>query len=534
MLKEVRKPGRAKNITAYVVFGAICLVFVFFGIAPSNNMGGTGGAAAIVNKAPISFVSFREQFDRMQEQYKFQLQGNNAQRQQALGRMKKQALDMLINNEVIYQSASKVGVFTVDGEVIDSIVNIKAFQKDGRFEREYYDNYLKYRQMAAQTFEAEFKKDLVIDKMRGLLEKAIDIPQSLQPIHSMAEGSTYALEYAVIDAVELKDKAPISVAQEKAYLEKAENLKKAQEDYAQNESRYKTGEQVHAQHILIKFDETKKGSKEAALKKIKDIANRAQKEDFSKLANAVSEDPGSKAKGGDLGFFSRGAMVKSFEDYAFSGAIGKVSEPIESPFGYHLIKVLEKKPAVTKSFDQVKLQIAEEELRKEMTQNIYTDLSKILKEGKEKEVRSWLKGYGVHLIDVKKTSFSKNEAPSFNSWYDLFLKAKSSLDKLSPDEQMNRLKVLNQDLSQSNEEVLSKVLRAKKTGFLPELIESQGKKFILFLKEKNIAEASIKDAKEKMKNGNLEVKQRVQSIFTQWAEEQRKMANVEINPIVFQ
>ncbi len=112
-----------------------------------------------------------------------------------------------------------------------------------------------------------------------------------------------------------------------------------------------TAEEVHARHILISFSTgTKNGapagrSPELALARAISITQQLQKgADFAELAKKYSDDPGSKDKGGDLGWFPRGVMVKEFEDAAFSLKPGEISDPIKTQYGFHIIQVLEKDP----------------------------------------------------------------------------------------------------------------------------------------------------------------------------------------------
>jgi len=143
--------------------------------------------------------------------------------------------------------------------------------------------------------------------------------------------------------------------------------------YDSHKDEFKTQEMVKARHILVRVenaaseDEKKKAKDKAEmyLKKIKDG------EDFAKMAAEVSDDPGSKAKGGDLGFFPKGRMVKSFEDAAFALKPGETSGIVETQFGFHIIKVEEKKEPTIESFDAVKERIkqklAQDRTRKELT-----------------------------------------------------------------------------------------------------------------------------------------------------------------------
>jgi peptidyl-prolyl cis-trans isomerase C len=124
----------------------------------------------------------------------------------------------------------------------------------------------------------------------------------------------------------------------------------AQTSYKANSKKYEQPEQVRASHILIRTAEPDAKAKAEAI--LKELRNGA---DFSKLAKEKSQDPGSAAKGGDLGFFARGRMIKPFEDTAFGMAkAGDISEVIESPFGFHIIRLDEKKPAGLQPFAEVK------------------------------------------------------------------------------------------------------------------------------------------------------------------------------------
>jgi peptidyl-prolyl cis-trans isomerase C len=119
--------------------------------------------------------------------------------------------------------------------------------------------------------------------------------------------------------------------------------------YKQNVDRFKEGESVHASHILISAPEnadqkTKDAARAKAAQILKDV--KAGK-DFATLAKAQSQDPGSAEKGGDLGFFPKGAMTPTFEKVAFQLKPGAVSDVVETPFGFHIIKVLERRPART-------------------------------------------------------------------------------------------------------------------------------------------------------------------------------------------
>ncbi len=170
--------------------------------------------------------------------------------------------------------------------------------------------------------------------------------------------------------------------------EVAQKITVSEEDmksyYEAHKDEFKMPEMVKARHILIRvapaaLEEDKKKAKEKAediLKKIKDG------EDFSKLASDLSDDPGSKSKGGDLGFFPKGRMVKPFEDAAFSLKPGETSGIVETQFGFHIIKVEERKDASVEPFEKVKERINQKLLQERVKAKIAEFIDNAMKEAK--------------------------------------------------------------------------------------------------------------------------------------------------------
>lgn len=183
-----------------------------------------------------------------------------------------------------------------------------------------------------------------------------------------------------------KDSIRASLAQEKA-VEKTITDKELKDNYKP---------EVKASHILVKD--------EATAKKVKEELG--QGKSFEELAKQYSEDTGSKEKGGDLGFFGAGKMVKEFEDAAYKLKKDEVSEPVKSQFGYHIIKVTDiKEPE--KSFDQSKADIKKEVLQKKMTDGAFMNdlMTKEIKKADVKVDDKDLKD----LFEEKKADAKKDE-----------------------------------------------------------------------------------------------------------------------------
>lgn len=125
--------------------------------------------------------------------------------------------------------------------------------------------------------------------------------------------------------------------------------------YAEHKDQFTEPEKVHARHVLIS---TQKRSEEEARQQAETVRARLKAgEDFAKVAQAYSDDPGTRDKGGDLGWFERGRMVPEFEQAAFSLAVGQVSEPVRTAYGFHIIQVLEKRPPRVRPLSEVREEI---------------------------------------------------------------------------------------------------------------------------------------------------------------------------------
>ena len=135
--------------------------------------------------------------------------------------------------------------------------------------------------------------------------------------------------------------------------------KEVKDYYENHKSEFTRPEQVRARHILIKVSpNADKKALAKAKKKAEEIRAKALKgEDFAKLAEKYSDDPGSRGRGGDLGYFQKGRMVPEFEKAAFSLKVGEISKPVRTSFGYHIIKVEGKRPSQQQTFKDVEQRI---------------------------------------------------------------------------------------------------------------------------------------------------------------------------------
>ncbi len=209
-------------------------------------------------------------------------------------------------------------------------------------------------QMAVQR-NPQLKKQL-LDRWVQLTLMALEArKENLQAkpnVKKRIEDMTNALLAQEYMMENISDKAKVTDKELKDYYEK-------------HKSEFMQPEQVRARHILIKVPAgaDKKKWEEARKKALEIRAKLLKGESFSKLAQKYSDDPGSKARGGDLGYFGKGRMVPEFEKAAFALKKGEISQPVKTTFGYHIIKVEDKKPARQRSFKEVEQQIRQKLLR---------------------------------------------------------------------------------------------------------------------------------------------------------------------------
>ena len=257
---------------------------------------------AVVNGAVITQGDFDREMERVNQQ---QASIGRPFNESQLIDVKKAILETLINRELLYQESQKQSVKVEDKAVVEQFeIMKKRFPSEDEFKAA-----LLKMKISETTLKSQMRKNMAIQQFidKEFVQK-INVPE-----------------------------------------------KEVKAFYVSQPDSFKEPEQVRAMHILIKVDPGTDESKKAeARKKLEGIQNRLRKgEDFEALAKEYSEGP-SGPKGGDLGYFSRGQMVKPFDEAAFGLSPGGVSDIVETQFGYHLIKVVDKKPEGMMRYEEVK------------------------------------------------------------------------------------------------------------------------------------------------------------------------------------
>lgn len=336
-----------KTILALVIFGMIILTFVFSGMVAGrggNHLG--AGVAATVNGEIISLKQFQDQENRISAYYSQMLGGqfeNLIQKKQ----LQMEALNQLVDNSVAAQSAETEKIFATDTNIRVAIQEMPYFKKDGVFQSDLYKGILAQNGMTPGEFEKSMRQQISIQKVRDLFEASTLVTSLEKNVDADLKQSKLNLLYLKISPELFTGITDAAVTSEMAKPE----FKAKVEEYVKNHgSEFGTPEEVKASHILIKADEKNADDVKKAEATAKDVLKQINAGgDFAALAKKYSDDPGSKEKGGDLGFFSKDRMVPEFANAAFNLNKGQVSGLVKSPFGIHIIKVTDKKAAVTKN-----------------------------------------------------------------------------------------------------------------------------------------------------------------------------------------
>jgi peptidyl-prolyl cis-trans isomerase C len=265
----------------------------------------TPGKVATVNGTVITRLAFDREMSMIQQR---QARSGQPLERSMLLKWQDKILEGLIEKELLYQESQKAGFKAEPGLVDNQLDDIKKRFPDGKaFEQALTDMGLS---------EAD---------LRSRVEKEQAIQQWIEK--------------------NFLEKSTISEEETKAYYDGHPEM------FVQPES-------VRARHILIKVDPKAADTEKAtARKKIEEIQKKLKDGgDFEALAKELSEDP-SRERGGDLGYFTKGRMVKPFEEAAFSLPVGQVSPIVETTFGYHLIEVLDRKPEGKTSYEDAKERI---------------------------------------------------------------------------------------------------------------------------------------------------------------------------------
>lgn len=375
MLEKLRDSSR--SFGTYLILGAIIVVFVvYFGPAGSGCDGPQGAQmtyAAKVNGKNIPVREYQVEYNRLFRDYQAQMGESFDSRMAEQFGLRNAALERVISRRLLVQQAQREGIAVADSEVAEILQQDPGFQKDGHFDYDTYAAALRnWQGIRPSQYEQQIRESLLVQKLATRLRQSAKVsPEEVREAFDR-ENDTAELVFARFASTQFKDQARASDAEVQAFLASEDGKTKVTQEFESKSWRYKTPKRVRAQHILVKVEEdAPQAEAEAAEQKLQAAkAEIEQGADFGEVAKRVSEDPGSKDKGGDLGLFGPGTMAKPFEDAAMALEAGELSSLVRTRFGYHLIKVNEIQPAEDKKLEDVQVEIARDLLADEKAKTI--------------------------------------------------------------------------------------------------------------------------------------------------------------------
>lgn len=391
---------------AKVILALITIPFALFGVEYYfRQAGGGADTVAKVDGYAITQAEFtdnlRNQLERMQEGLR------NARLDPAAldsPEVRREALAALVNRHLLTAYADRVRLTVPDNLLVNEISQVQAFQDDGKFSQARYEEILRSKGMTPALFETRLRDDLKIQLVQESMTTTQWVPQvavdAFLTLNDQSRGLSVAeiplkafLTQVKIDASTVKQyydahpdrfKVPERVKVQYLVLTAdqlaqdavvtPEEIAKAYGDPA-NQARWAGAETRRASHILITVppkasDSQRRAAQEQAQKVLAEA--RAHPDQFAALAKQYSQDPGSASQGGDLGYFGRGTMAPPFEAAVFGMKPGAIQGPVETEFGFHVIKLTDVKAAKGRTLAEVTPQLTQE-LRKQRAAQRFAD-----------------------------------------------------------------------------------------------------------------------------------------------------------------
>jgi peptidyl-prolyl cis-trans isomerase D len=393
-----------KRVLQFILVVLIFPSFVFFGVQGYSRFTDESFApVALVDGAKISRVEWDQAHQRSVENLRRQVPGLDVKLLDT-PEAKRRTLDELVRERVLLAAAAKDYLLPTDerlARLFRSDAQFAAFRNpDGSVNRDI----LSAQGLTSEGFAQRLRTDLGLRQVLGGVEGTAFAPKALVTQALDALLQQREVQWQLFDAQSQAAKVQPADAELETYFKAHEaefklpeqaridyvvlnleavkkSLSTSEEDlrryYAENESRYTRAEERRASHILINAP---KDAPAADRKKARERADelltevRRAPNTFGEVAKKNSQDPGSASRGGDLDFFSRGAMVKPFEDAVFAMKQGEIGNVVETDFGYHIIQLTGVRGGEKQSFESVRVEI-EAEVRKQLAQRKYAELA---------------------------------------------------------------------------------------------------------------------------------------------------------------
>ena len=387
-----------------IVLALIILPFALWGVSSYEKSGNSADVVATVNGAKITQQELENALRQQQDRMRQQLGANFDPAMFDNPEMKRAVLDNLVTQRLLVERAKAARLVVPDEQVAQVIAGIDAFQDGGKFDKKRYEAVLANQNMSPLMFEARLRDELLGQQMQDayaqngfaanrVADNVIHLNEQQRMVSvSPLSFQTFMTQAKVDDAAlkkyyeqnpkefQVQEQAKVEYVKFSAddLLAKVEvNKDDVRKYYDEHQNDFGTPEERRAAHILITVNAAaSQAEQDAAKAKAEQLLQQARQNPakFAELAKKNSQDPGSAANGGDLGFFGRGMMVKPFEDATFALKVGEISGLVKSDFGYHIIKLIAVKPSRVLPFDEAREGIVNK-LRQQKAAEMFADMA---------------------------------------------------------------------------------------------------------------------------------------------------------------
>ena len=380
MLEQIREFGN-KRIVRLLFAVFLIIPFGLFGIDYYFKSPMGGDTVASVGSERIGQSELDQAVRQQADIYRQQFKGNFDPALMENPEVKRAVLDKLIGEKLVVVGAQHAGVRIPDKVLADRIASEPGFQENGRFSKERYEMIARANNLTPIGLDERLRSEFRQEQFRNAVAQTAFVPRTSVEAFVKLSEQTRDVSVVNLTADQYMDKVKVTPEQVKSYYDAhtaefqvpeqvrveyielsadalaaqvpvpAEEVQKAYDEGVQ-QGRFGEPEQRRASHILIAVGkDASEADKKAAQAKAQAIADQVRKnpKSFADVAKKESQDPGSAVQGGDLGFFRAGTMVKPFEEAAFKAKKDEIVGPVQSEFGYHIIKVTDIKPAKVKS-----------------------------------------------------------------------------------------------------------------------------------------------------------------------------------------
>lgn len=380
MLKVMRDNLKSLAWILWLVIGVfVLLVFANFG-STTGRAALSGNVAATLGPFKVDWRELKRAHqnlqDRMRSIYGDQFNSELAEQLQ----LKRQALEQLFNQKILVDEARRLGFEVSDEEVREQVLEQLTDEQGNFVGQDVYERWTTQTFGGPTAYEELVRDDLLRQKLFDALSQTVYVSDADVEAAYREDVERASIRYLLLPRTRFADEAHADQATLKSYYDKHREEYRLPEQrvvdyllvdkgilrarmeipeeelkayYDQHPDEFTREEQVRARHILLRTGGDR--SVEEARDQIEAIRRRIEGgEDFAAVAREVSEDPGSAAQGGDLGYFGRGRMTPEFEQAAFGAKVGELVGPIESPFGVHLIEVTDRREGGSIPFEEAR------------------------------------------------------------------------------------------------------------------------------------------------------------------------------------